>query len=348
MSRRTRLSAVLLLTSILALVLAGSALGEQSSAAGDGPEAAAKPSKGGKGGKGGSPGSATSSKTAVRLQGLSGGKLKVGKSVKVRGTLRPFRPKQKVIVLVRRGKKTIKRKKLRVQPKKGSSSLGQFKLAKRLIKPGRYSVQVIHKKNPVLGASKDSTRAFHLRFPDLGKGASGDVVKLFNNLLAKQGYVNDRGSSYDSATERAVLAYHKVNNESLNERGSSGMFKKLAKGKGGFKVKHPGAGKHVETDLSRQVMVLAEGGRAAEIYTISSGKSTTPTIIGKFRFYRKDPGYNSIGMYYSAYFLRGYATHGYESVPDYPASHGCLRNPIPDSKHIYDWINLGDPIYVYR
>ena len=73
----------------------------------------------------------------------------------------------------------------------------------------------------------------------------------------------------------------------------------------------------------------------------------TPTIKGKFRFYRKDAGYNSLGMYYSVYFIRGYATHGYHDVPTYPASHGCLRNPIPDSVHIYNWIDLGDPIYVY-
>jgi lipoprotein-anchoring transpeptidase ErfK/SrfK len=34
-------------------------------------------------------------------------------------------------------------------------------------------------------------------------------------------------------------------------------------------------------------------------------------------------------------------------VPNYPASHGCVRNPIPDSKFIYDWIELGMSIYVH-
>ena len=53
-------------------------------------------------------------------------------------------------------------------------------------------------------------------------------------------------------------------------------------------------------------------------------------------------------MYYSVYFIRGYATHGYDPVPTYNASHGCLRNPIPDSKFIYNWIDLGDSIYVYN
>ena len=33
-------------------------------------------------------------------------------------------------------------------------------------------------------------------------------------------------------------------------------------------------------------------------------------------------------MYYSLYFLRGFAMHGYNPVPTYPASHGCVRIPI--------------------
>jgi lipoprotein-anchoring transpeptidase ErfK/SrfK len=35
-------------------------------------------------------------------------------------------------------------------------------------------------------------------------------------------------------------------------------------------------------------------------------------------------------------------------VPNYPASHGCLRIPIPNARFVFDWINLGDQIFVYR
>ena len=34
-------------------------------------------------------------------------------------------------------------------------------------------------------------------------------------------------------------------------------------------------------------------------------------------------------------------------MPTYPASHGCLRNPIPDSVFIYNWLDIGDVFYVY-
>ena len=50
----------------------------------------------------------------------------------------------------------------------------------------------------------------------------------------------------------------------------------------------------------------------------------------------------------SSYFIRGYAIHGYASVPAYPASHGCLRVPIPNALQIYNWVDIGDPIFLYE
>jgi lipoprotein-anchoring transpeptidase ErfK/SrfK len=96
--------------------------------------------------------------------------------------------------------------------------------------------------------------------------------------------------------------------------------------------------------------VLAEiepGGRVREIYTMSSGKPSTPTVIGRFRVYLKTPGVNSEGMVDSNYFISGYAIHGYAEVPTYAASHGCLRVPIPDASAIYAWVRYGTPVDVY-
>jgi lipoprotein-anchoring transpeptidase ErfK/SrfK len=71
-------------------------------------------------------------------------------------------------------------------------------------------------------------------------------------------------------------------------------------------------------------------------------------VFGTFSFYSKTPGTNAKGMVDSNYFIRGYAIHGYHEVPTYAASHGCIRVPIPDAASIYNWISLGDRIYVYR
>ena len=96
--------------------------------------------------------------------------------------------------------------------------------------------------------------------------------------------------------------------------------------------------------------MLAEiepGGRVYAIYTISSGKPSTPTVIGHFNVYEKTSGENTEGMVDSNYFIRGYAIHGYHEVPTYAASHGCLRVPIPDAPAIYGWVRLGTPVDVY-
>jgi lipoprotein-anchoring transpeptidase ErfK/SrfK len=81
---------------------------------------------------------------------------------------------------------------------------------------------------------------------------------------------------------------------------------------------------------------------------MSSGKPSTPTVIGHFTVYLKSFGVNSEGMVDSNYFIRGYAIHGYAEVPTYAASHGCLRVPIPDAPTIYGWVRYGTPVDVYN
>jgi lipoprotein-anchoring transpeptidase ErfK/SrfK len=49
----------------------------------------------------------------------------------------------------------------------------------------------------------------------------------------------------------------------------------------------------------------------------------------------------------SNYFIRGYAIHGYYSVPTYNASHGCLRIPVPDAPAVYNWVQMGTIVDVY-
>ena len=119
-------------------------------------------------------------------------------------------------------------------------------------------------------------------------------------------------------------------------------------GRGAFKVRYPKHGHHVEADLSKQVLVLIDHGKVQRIYHMSSGKPSTPTVLGSFRVYSKTPGTNSHGMVHSSYFVGGYAIHGYPEVPPYAASHGCIRIPIPNAVSVYRWIDLGNDIFVYR
>ncbi len=101
---------------------------------------------------------------------------------------------------------------------------------------------------------------------------------------------------------------------------------------------------HIEVDLKRQVLFLVDSfGRVTHVLPVSSGngkefttqrpdgtdntrKALTPK--GQFRITRKINGWrkSDLGMlYYPVYYRGGAAVHGAKSVPDYPASHGCIR-----------------------
>jgi len=283
----------------------------------------------------------------VKPNGLSGGKARVASRVLAIGRLYPFVANQTVRVRFYRGGKIVKGKRVEVR-KLPDRNVGGFKLrSSRLTKPGKYRVRVW--KPPTRGqqGAKSKSKRFKLKFPSLSQGNRNSAVGLFNELLRKRGYHAPKGDKFDSGTARAVMAFRKVNGMARTMRATGSIFRRLAAGKGAFKLRHPGAGRHVEVDIRRQVMVLADNGKPKHTFHVSTGKASTPSDPGHFRFFQRQPGYNSIGMYYSVYYNGGEAIHGYKSVPTYPASNGCIRNPTPNSKFIYDWVSLGMSIYVY-
>jgi hypothetical protein len=153
---------------------------------------------------------------------------------------------------------------------------------------------------------------------------------------------------YDTQTGLALDAYHRLlgwgeGNQSVDAR----TVGALLDGQGVFHLRYPRNGPHAEGDLTHQVLALADGSKVYRIYPISSGKPSTPTILGSYRVYSRVPGYLPDGMYYSSFFTGGYAIHGYDPAPDYPASHGCMRLPIVDAISVFDWLNYGDWVDVY-
>jgi lipoprotein-anchoring transpeptidase ErfK/SrfK len=144
-----------------------------------------------------------------------------------------------------------------------------------------------------------------------------------------------------------VLAWRKVTGQPRTFSASPAIVRGVLAGRGRFRVRHPRDGRHVEADLSRQVLALIDGRKVRRIYHTSSGAPGTPTVIGRFNVYLKTLGTNRVGMVDASYFIRGYAIHGYVTVPAFNASHGCLRVPIADARSIFDWLRLGDVVWVY-
>ncbi|MCK9247415.1 MAG: L,D-transpeptidase family protein [Solirubrobacteraceae bacterium] len=184
--------------------------------------------------------------------------------------------------------------------------------------------------------------------PSVKAGARGYAVERLQEMLDAKGYVVGRKGVYDARTQRAVLAFRKVTRRTWNHTADRSIFRALQRGEGRFRVRFKSHGRHVEGDIRRQVLALiGEGGKVERIYHTSPGKPSTPTIRGSYRVYMKEPGTNSVGMYMSSYFIRGYAIHGYKSVPLYNASAGCFRVPMQDAVSIYNWIRHGTRVDTY-
>ncbi|HEX8648892.1 MAG TPA: L,D-transpeptidase [Thermoleophilaceae bacterium] len=268
-----------------------------------------------------------------------------GEPLVASGRLDPYVKGEKVSVHLYRGKKRLGTRTVEVRDDKGH---GKFTATFGAVKkPGSYFVVAEHEASAAQQGAKSGRVRFGAVRAASGNGSNGQHVRLLQIGLRRLAFVAPLNGRHDAATGRAVIAFRKTNGMSRITSANRNVMKALFAGRGGYKLKYPKAGKHVEADLSRQVLVLADKGKPVRIYHTSSGAPSTPTVRGTFRFYRRQPGTNAKGMVHSMYFIRGYAIHGYKSVPTGPASHGCLRVPIPNARAIYDWIDLGDQIMVY-
>jgi lipoprotein-anchoring transpeptidase ErfK/SrfK len=269
-----------------------------------------------------------------------------GDRFRVRGTVKPYVAGEKVVVRFYRGEKKLASKRVTVHAVKGSAN-GFFVLGYKAKRTGHITVRASHRATAALSTLVAKGRGVDVLPLRASAGSKGLAVRTLQRKLKALGYVTGQAGVYDGRTARAVLAFRKVTGMARTQVASQEVFRKLAKGAGHFRVRFPKQGKHVEADLSLQVLALIRGSKVERIYPISSGKPSTPTVLGTFRVYSKTPGTNAKGMVFTSYFHGGYGIHGYHDVPIYAASHGCLRAPVPDAVSIFRWIAYGDPVDVY-
>jgi hypothetical protein len=264
----------------------------------------------------------------------------------VQGRVVPYVAGQTVKVSIYRQRRRVEVRILSVLA--SGSGAGQFHISYASADGGLVVVRAAHYATPLQGPF--SGRAPGVRFVNasVGAGAHGQSVRLLQAELNALHYAVPLTGIFEGGTELALIAYRKVTGQELVPYAGRQPFRLLERGAGSFHVRYPRDGRHVEADLTRQVLAEIEpGGHVRDIYTISSGKPSTPTVVGHFQVYAKTPGVNSEGMVDSNYFIAGYAIHGYPEVPTYAASHGCLRVPIPDAAAVYGWVRLGTSVDVY-
>jgi hypothetical protein len=269
-----------------------------------------------------------------------------GRVVEVRGVVRPFVAGQSVAVVAYLGKKRLKTDHLRVKP---SANHRQGLFTEKLTSPGTgiVRVTVTHARTKTM-LGFQTRRAYVALNTSVGFDARGQMVDLIQQRLAALHIYVPQTGVYDTQTGLAMDAYNRLLRQGFGQIPDAHTITNLLNGTGSFQVRYPGDGTHVEGNLGSQLLAEIDGSKVLQIYPISSGKPSTPTVLGRFQVYYRVPGYLPDGMYFSSFFFRGYAIHGFDPAPDFPASHGCMRLPIIDAISVFDWVKMGDWVDVYQ
>ncbi len=207
------------------------------------------------------------------------------------------------------------------------SAEGRLATVLRLgVRPGAWRAQEGEKGYPY------STRGVQLRLWQLGYLSRADVT-----------------GSLDYATSQSLLAFQGW--AGLSRTGTlTGETQVALVDADRPEPRDRGAGRRIEIHRDLGVLLLVEDGVVFRaVHTSTGAGGGTPS--GSFRIYRKEimswsvPF--SVWMPYAAYFVGGIATHQYPHVPEYPASHGCVRLPEGDAARVYRFVELGTPVTVF-
>lgn len=194
----------------------------------------------------------------------------------------------------------------------------------------------------------------------LAVGSSGPaVVNLQNRLKALKMDLGAVDGKFGGDTLHALVAFQKSQGLPRTGRFDITTRERMAAPKA-LVVRYPAAGRAVEVDLSRQVLIMSEGGKITRVIDVSTGNNEyyysdgvrylANTPIGRFKVYRKIDGVRvaRLGeLYRPSYFIQGWAIHGSASVPTYAASHGCVRVTNASIDRIYGLLTVGTPVAIY-
>lgn len=196
---------------------------------------------------------------------------------------------------------------------------------------------------------------------DLVQGMSGpDVLVLQQRLAALHYDIGAVNGTYSFDTFHAVTAFEKEQGLTRDGIVSDKVRAALAKPKVPV-LRFPEAGRTFEVDKTHQVVIMGLNGQVVRIIDSSTGfggnyvyagvtyQALTPE--GSFHIERKINGLriSHLGaLYRPSYFFEGWAIHGNGSVPNYPASHGCVRITNPAVDRLFDLLTVGTPVHVYH
>jgi N-acetylmuramoyl-L-alanine amidase len=183
-----------------------------------------------------------------------------------------------------------------------------------------------------------------LALPPLQLGSHGPAVRALKQRLWKLRYaLPGVDAGFGFRTYEAVLAFQKVHGLARTGRVGREVWRRLWRS--GVPAPRVRRGDYLEVDKSRQVLLEVRDGRVERVIHVSTGASGN-TPLGRWRVYSEVAGWSWV-LWQPMYFLRGFAIHGYPSVPPWPASHGCVRVPMWLATGLRERWGRGSVIRVY-
>jgi hypothetical protein len=191
---------------------------------------------------------------------------------------------------------------------------------------------------------------FAVRAKTLSAGSSGPYVKgMLTALVALKFRVPSVGTSFTTQVKDSVMAFQKAYGLSRTYVFNTACWRKIDGAKL-IKPRHASPSTHLEVDKGRQIAMVVKGGKPYGIICVSTG-ATGNTPEGTFHIQQKHTfttsGYGGI-LVRTMGFIGDFAMHGYAPVPPYPASHGCVREPIWACYWMYDQSWVGETLYIYH
>ena len=194
----------------------------------------------------------------------------------------------------------------------------------------------------------------------IGWGSRGPVVLAYEARMKALHF--DPGpvdGVFDQQTEYAVVSVQKYYNLPRTGRIDAAVQSALQTFSYSPSVPN-GDRDRVEIDLDRQVLTLFKNGQPVLLTTTSTGSGEyfcggvdgcqyAITQTGHFHFYDLIRGWQKgkLGTMWNPYYFNGSeAVHGLQSVPSYPASHGCARIPMHIANYFYLLVHQGESVFV--
>ncbi len=200
-----------------------------------------------------------------------------------------------------------------------------------------------------------STRALDARvvvkWARVAAGTKGPMARgLLTALYRLKVRVPFIGTSFTASCGDALVAFQKAYRLPRTRVADGDDWSRLDVAKV-IKPRFASPSVHVEVDKTRQILMVVRN-RAVYGYIAVSTGATGNTPEGSFRIQRKSPAtstfYGSGTLTWVMGFIGNFAIHGYPLVPAYPASHGCIREPLWVAHWTYTQSFVGERLYVYR